>query len=181
MRYVMALLLFCATALAADPVDLRLPALSGGTQSLKQYRGKIVVLNFWATWCVPCREEMPLLIDLQKRYGDRVQVIAASADATETSAQVPDFVHKHKMPFPVWLAGGTGVMPSLGFPEALPATAFINGDGEIAGRVEGELDKRALNHRIEWMLGNHSGNEPPALENNLKRNKKDNSAPPPPF
>jgi thiol-disulfide isomerase/thioredoxin len=180
-KIVAILLLFGATALAAAPIDLEMRTLCGETQSLKQYRGRIVVLNFWATWCVPCREEMPLLVDLGKHYGDRIQVIAVSADAPETSAAVPAFVRKHKMPFPVWLAGGTGVLPTLGFTEALPATAFLNADGEIVGRIQGELDKPALNHRIEWMLGNRSGAEPPALENNLNKKKKPNSAPPPPF
>jgi thiol-disulfide isomerase/thioredoxin len=55
----------------AQPAELRLPDLSGTQQTVSQYRGRVVVLNFWATWCVPCREEMPLLVDIQNRYAGR--------------------------------------------------------------------------------------------------------------
>ena len=63
-----ALCLLTGVALASDGSMLSLPDLSGKWQRLEQYRGRVVVLNFWATWCIPCREEMPLMVDIQKRY-----------------------------------------------------------------------------------------------------------------
>src|SRR5438132_9126974 len=80
------------SARAADPApELDLWDLNGQMEKLTQYRGKIVILNFWATWCVPCQEELPLLAEERKRYGDRIVVIAASVDDATTVKKVRPF------------------------------------------------------------------------------------------
>jgi thiol-disulfide isomerase/thioredoxin len=77
---------------SAQAGELRLKNLQGDTQGLNDYAGKIVVLNFWATWCVPCREEMPLFVQLQNQYAQSgVQFIAASIDAPEDREKVEAF------------------------------------------------------------------------------------------
>jgi len=99
-------ILFCALLLAAtaapaqdsppaDIAQLSLKDLSGHPQSLDAHRGQIIVLNFWATWCVPCREEMPMLVKLQKDYAARgVTVIGPSADDEGTQKNIAPFLRK---------------------------------------------------------------------------------------
>lgn len=142
--------------------------MMGSTASLDQYRGKIVVLNFWATWCGPCAHEMPWLARVQKTYGERgVVVIGVSLDDSETQSKIPRFIKKKKVNFPVWVGGTTEDLELFGLGEALPATAFIDRDGRIVGRVLGMLRKRDLNHRVKWLLGEQQGSPPEPLVNNL--------------
>jgi thiol-disulfide isomerase/thioredoxin len=156
------------TARAADPApELGLWDLNGQTQRLAQYRGRIVILNFWATWCVPCQEELPLLAEERKRYGDRIVVIAASVDDATTVKKVRPFAKKEKLNFPVWIGATVDHMQQFRVGDAVPATAFLDSDGNIVGRVMGLLRKDDLEHRIEWLLGDRSGTAPPPLVNNL--------------
>lgn len=169
--------LFLATLGASAPVkaadSLAAPKLTlrdtrGSEQSLAQFRGRIVVLNFWATWCLPCREEMPLLTGAQKRFGDRIVVVAAALDDSETEKLVPEFIKKQKVKFPVWLGATPETLETFGLGKSLPATAFITPEGEITFRVLGQLRKRDLFPRLDWMLGNGDGKRPEPLVNNLK-------------
>ncbi len=169
-----------ATLLGAqNPARPEFQQLDGTSVNLDAYRGKIVVLNFWATWCVPCKEEMPLLVDLKKKYGDRINVIAVSVDETQTAMKIPDFARKYKMDFPIW-RGDTKLAESFGLGEAVPATAFIDENGKIVGRVLGMLDKHDLSHRVAWMLGDRSGKEPVELVNSINKSPKPSDSPPPP-
>lgn len=157
-----------ATALlllaAQETPELTLRDLQGDTRTLGDYRGKIVILNFWATWCVPCREEMPLLTSMQKRYAGRdVVVIGAAADEESTQQQIPPFVEKLKLTFPIWVGADTMQMQKLGLGTALPATAVIDRDGKIVGRVIGVLEKNDLRHRIDYLLGDRRGPAPAPL------------------
>src|SRR5689334_24526735 len=91
------MLLGGAGAYAAGPVpDLDLQDLNGGHHKLSDYKGKVVVLNFWATWCVPCASEMPLLNQVQKHYGDKIIVLAASIDDESDRNKLQPFLHEHK-------------------------------------------------------------------------------------
>lgn len=164
------LILSTVTCLSAQDVapEFFLPNLKGAQQNLRDYRGKIVVLNFWATWCVPCAEEMPMLVEIQKKYGESgVVVIGVSLDDSSTRAKVESFLHKKKVNFPAWMGGTTEDLKRLGLGEALPATAFLDREGRITGRVLGMLRKKDLKHRVEWLLGNRQGDAPKPLVNNL--------------
>ena len=161
---------FCAVAsvaLASDSSDrhaLSLPDLNANRQTLEQYRGRIVVLNFWATWCVPCREEMPLLVDLQKRYASRgVVVVGASADDESTQAQIEPFVEELGITFPIWIGANTADMERLGLGAVLPATAIIDKDGRIIFRLIGPLKRKALTQRIDYLLSDKQGKAPEPL------------------
>ncbi len=160
---------FAGVARGGDgPPDLSLRDLDGELRSLQSYRGKIVVLNFWATWCGPCTEEMPLLVKARKRYAGRgVEVIGVSLDEGSARNEVKKFVKRKKVNFPVWVGGTSEDLSRLGLGEALPATAFFDADGRIVGRVLGMLRKGDLRHRIEWMLGETQGEPPAPLVNNL--------------
>ena len=126
---------------------------SGEVRTVKQYEGKIVVLNFWATWCKPCLEEMPLLDSIQKRYGEKgVQVIAVSADQKETQSNIKPFLQKFNIDLPVWLGGTTEKMEELGLGHALPATVIMDRTGNVVGRIIGKATETDLNRYIDWLL-----------------------------
>ena len=171
MRFAQSLTAIVLLATPAFAQDLRptleLRDLSGAQHSLEEYRGKIVVLNFWATWCLPCKYEMPMLVDLQNRYPDRIVVIGASLDDKETQKRIPKFIARHKVQFPVWIGADTSTLTRFGLGNSLPATAFIDRDGSVVGRVLGELKKSDLLPRVEWMLGERAGPAPKALVKNL--------------
>jgi thiol-disulfide isomerase/thioredoxin len=160
----------------AHMAELSLPDLQGQQHSLTEYRGKVLVVNFWATWCGPCRHEMPLFSDAVKHYGaDHVQMVAISLDDETTRAKIPDFAEKQKMAFPI-LLGSTDAMQKLGLGEGVPATAFIDSDGHVVAKILGELSKSELKARLDFMLG-QSGKEPPAVINNLGKKKDDPMVP----
>jgi thiol-disulfide isomerase/thioredoxin len=131
---------------------------SGHTRTLEDYRGDVVVLNFWATWCQPCVKELPLLSRIQRDYAiDGVRVIGVSADEAARADQVMEFARKRKVNFPILLGATTTQMKSLGLGEALPATAVLNRDGEIVARFRGVIEKGDLEPLLERLL---KGEEP---------------------
>jgi peroxiredoxin len=154
MRYLIAVLLFLAVAAGQSQPKLSLKDGEGKTHALSDYRGKIVVLNFWATWCVPCKEEIPLFVEAHKRYSQRnVVVLAASLDDAKTKKYVPKFVHSYKMTFPILLDATVESMKQVGLGETVPSTLFLDADGNVAGKIEGQAHKKDLIAHIEKMLG----------------------------
>jgi peroxiredoxin len=132
---------------------LALPDLSGQEQTLASYKGKIVVLNFWATWCVPCRKEMPAFVQVQNEYAAwGVQVVAASADTAETQGQVVKFVREKKLSFPVWTGATTEHMLAFGLGAELPGTVVIDRDGKIVARFKGMVKEADLKKEIDAQL-----------------------------
>jgi thiol-disulfide isomerase/thioredoxin len=158
----------CPLAWAAESApNLKLKDLDGQSQNLKQYRGKITVLNYWATWCGPCQEEMPLFAQEEQAYRNRgVVFVGVSMDDPKDIAKVRAYVAKVNAQYPIWL-GTVDDLERFKLGPGIPATAFINADGEIVGRVLGEIHKPDLEHRIEWLLGNRQGEPPVPIENNL--------------
>jgi len=141
-------------------------------QKLSQYRGKIVVLNFWATWCENCKTELPMLVEEQQRYEHRgVVLVGASLDDATTVKNVTPFAKKEKLNFPIWIGATVDHLAQLGLGQAIPATAFFDQNGNLVGRVLGVLRKDDLEHRIEWLLGNKAGAAPEPLVNNLSPGK----------
>ena len=134
--------------------DFVLPDLQGRMLRLSSLRGRVVVLNFWATWCVPCRAEMPLFVEAEKQYASRgVAFVAVSLDDRESRPKIPDFIGEFKIGFPVWVGGSTMDLEDLKLGQALPATAFLDREGRIAARVLGEITKKELEERLEWLAG----------------------------
>lgn len=173
------LLTVCASAGSPDAAqtDVSFPDTQGQQHSLADYHGKVLVVNFWATWCGPCKHEMPLFGDAVKHYGnDHLQVVAVSLDDKTTQDKIPAFASKEKMSFPI-LLGDTEAMKKLGLGEALPSTLFIDGNGQIVARVLGEVSKSELQERLDYLLGK-TQKEPPALVNNVNKKKEDAPAVP---
>ena len=138
----------------SDPGSLSLSDFqTGEPRKLADLKGKIVVLNFWATWCRPCLEEMPLLVSLQERYREQgVQVIGASADLEETRPRIPEFVRRTGINFPIWVGATAEHMEALGLPGALPATVVLDEEGGVAGRIVGVLQEGEVERYLAWVL-----------------------------
>jgi thiol-disulfide isomerase/thioredoxin len=148
--------------------ELNLTDLDGRRVQLKDYRGRMVVLNLWATWCGPCKDELPLLVAAEKEYKARgVVFIGASLDESKTRRRVPDFAMQYQIGFPVWLGATADDLVRLDLGEAVPATAFIDQDGSIIARVSGKIREAELKERIEWLLGDRTGPAPQAMVKHL--------------
>jgi peroxiredoxin len=120
--------------------DFSMMDLDGKLRDIKEWDGKIVLLNFWATWCAPCMKEIPDLIELQNRYGQQgLQVIGIAVDNEEA---VREFTEKSGINYPVMASEMAGELSSLYGNQigGLPFTAVINRNGEITGTITGVLD-----------------------------------------
>ncbi len=132
---------------------LALKDLTGAEQSLAGFRGRVVVLNFWATWCVPCQKEMPDLSAIQNDYAPLgVQVIGAAGDLAADSAKVLKFIREFKVNFPVWLGAATTDMERFGLGSVLPATVIIDRDGKIVWREIGIIKPVELRKELDKLL-----------------------------
>ena len=142
-----------AAKLVNQQVDLTLKDLSGVEQSLSALKGRIVVLNFWATFCIPCRKEMPDLAAIQNEFAALgVQVIGASADDEQDRKKVIEFVKETKINFPIWMGASTEHMVRFGLGTALPGTVVIGRDGRVVKIISGVFDPAALRKEINALL-----------------------------
>ena len=138
-------------------VELSLKDLTGIDQRLNAYRGRIVVLNFWATWCIPCKQEMPDLTAIQNEYAAfGVQVVGASADQLANRAKVLEFIKQTKINFPVWVGATTDDMKRFGVGPGLPATVVIGRDGLVAALHYKVIQQAQLKKEIDKLLGANS-------------------------
>jgi cytochrome c biogenesis protein CcmG/thiol:disulfide interchange protein DsbE len=131
--------------------DLELPRLTGqGTASLADYRGQVVVLNFWASWCDPCRAESPLLQRWHERISKRDGVVLG-VDALDEVGHARAFIDEYDLTYPM-LRDGEGAMREpfglLGFPE----TFVIDRQGRIAAVQRGPVDDRFMRERVVPLL-----------------------------
>jgi thiol-disulfide isomerase/thioredoxin len=130
--------------------------LNDKTRSIKEWRGKVVLLNFWATWCGPCIKEIPELIKLQKTYGAQgLQVVGVAVDNKQAVSQ---FAAEHGMNYPLLIGGSDAIELSKRYGNkqgVLPFSAFINREGEIKLITQGAIkpEKAKL---ILAQLGIHS-------------------------
>lgn len=119
--------------------DFTLKDLKGVEVTLKKFREKVVLLNFWATWCSPCRIEIPSMVELYKRYKDKgLEIIGVNLDKLGKS-EVEKFSLEHKINFPV-LLNPSGDVASLYGVVVLPTTVFLDRNGKIKGRISGAVD-----------------------------------------
>jgi thiol-disulfide isomerase/thioredoxin len=131
---------------------------------LQEYRGKIVVLNFWAAWCKPCKKEMPVLLELQRQFEARgVQFVGACTDEAKDQEKAEAFLRTNAVSYPVWFGFSDKEMKSLGLGSAIPATAIFDREGKRVFRLIGEVKKKHLVERLEWLLGNQKGRSPREL------------------
>jgi thiol-disulfide isomerase/thioredoxin len=154
-----------ATALLA----VELPDAAGHVQRMDQWRGRVLVVNFWATWCVPCREEMPMMVDAAKTWTARgVTFIAFSLDDEKTKKDIPAFVAKYGITFPVWVGATADTLDRLRMGEGVPDTAFVDSAGVIRFRVLGEIRREELERRLAALTGASDAGHPEELVNHMK-------------
>ena len=150
-----ALLLLFAPVVAVSqdsrPPQLTLKDIRGRNIRLSHYRGKVVLINFWATWCPPCRAEMPDLIRLQREYRSRGLQVIGVTYPPQTLAEVRRFVRKLSVNYPVAL--GTKETMLLFTPsDTLPMTIVIGADGRIRDIIEGILLPEEFEQKIKPLL-----------------------------
>jgi len=132
--------------------DFELKSLDGKQVRLSDYRGRAVLLNFWATWCAPCKIEMPWFVDLQKQYAAQgLQVIGVAMDDSgeETIAK---FAQQMGVNYPV-LIGKEAVGDAYGGVEFLPTTFIIDRQGKVVDRVFGLVGRSEFEDDIKKALG----------------------------
>ena len=138
---------------AAPPFSLK--DLQGKPLSLASLRGKVVVVNFWATWCGPCLQELPVLDQFQQKRGkDGLVVVAIATDGPETAAQIAPLVRRRRLTMPVAHDRSGTVISALNPRAANPYTLFIDRQGRIAHRHEGYSpgDERVYETYIDALL-----------------------------
>jgi len=119
------------------PADFSLPSLNGESVALSSYKGSVVILNFWATWCPPCRAEMPSMETLYKRFQNQGLTILA-VDLGETAAAVRQFIKNNNYTFPVLLDLKSNVGSLYGV-RAIPASYIIDREGKIIASIMGSI------------------------------------------
>ena len=118
--------------------DFELDFLDGERRALSSYRGKVVFLNFWATWCPPCRQEMPSMQELYQRYSNAGLVVIA-VDLQESVETVRNFVNDFKLTFPVALDSNGRVAAMYGA-RSIPTTYIIDRNGMVLAGAIGARD-----------------------------------------
>ena len=133
--------------------DLGFLDLDGRTHRLEEWRGKLLLLNFWATWCTPCLKEIPLLVETQQQYGGRgLQIVGIAMDEAEP---VRRFKERLQMNYPIMVgqADIARAMDALGDElGAFPFSVLIAPDGRILGRISGDLSREEIKELLDRHL-----------------------------
>jgi len=131
--------------------DFSLEALNGKTTKLSDFRGKAVLLNFWATWCGPCKIEMPWFVDLQKEYGSQgLQIVGVAMDDA-SKEDIAKFAKDMGVNYPI-LIGKEAVGDEYGGVPALPESFLIARDGRIVDRIIGLRGKAEIEDAVKKAL-----------------------------
>jgi cytochrome c biogenesis protein CcmG/thiol:disulfide interchange protein DsbE len=131
--------------------DFSLKSTEGKTIKLSDYKGKIVIIDFWTTWCPPCKRGIPDLIDLQNKYKSKLVIIGISVDYEQTIAQVKPFVKNFGINYPVVYAD-YNVLMSYGGVASYPTTFIVNQDGYVVKGYVGLYPKYIYEEEIKELL-----------------------------
>jgi len=158
----MLLVLSSSPFLAARSVKkIRLRDLDGNKVRLSDYQGRIVVLNFWATWCGPCKEELPRLGQIAGQYADRnVVFLLASIDDQKKIPAVREYVSQHGVTLPVLTDASVEMLEQLAGVNIVPATLVIDDKGEIVRAINGEAREEDVKEAVDWLLSGKIGTAP---------------------
>ena len=142
---------------------LSLPDLDGQKRQLSQLKGQVVVVNFWATWCGPCKAEMPEFTKVHAEYKDRgVEFVGAANETKASRDKVREFVSRLQIRFPIWLEMSADHMEAFGLGDGLPGTVVVDQQGKVAARIRGVTDAAQLRELIDRLLLAASATAPAA-------------------
>ena len=127
-------------------VDFDFTDITGNKQKLSEYKGKWVIVNFWATWCPPCRHELPELSDYHLDHEDAV-VIGVNYEPGIKDEKLKKFIDLYLISYPITKVNDD-IIDKLGEPRGLPTSIIISPEGKIAKRVTGMVDARSLDKMI---------------------------------
>ena len=164
--------------------DFTLTSLDGRKVKLSDFRGKAVLLNFWATWCPPCKVEMPWFEDLQRQYGNAgLVVLGVAMDDTEP-AKIAKYANELGVNYPV-LLGTNQVSDDYGDVQYLPTTFYIGRDGTIVDKMTGLLDRKDVEEAVKKALSSTARpvdvrQKEARVDRKSSASKRDQTAPPSP-
>lgn len=162
--------LLMALALASAPLpakrvpDPAFKTLDGQTRKLSSLHGQIVVVNFWATWCGPCQEELPRLKQIAASYaGKPVSFVYISIDEPKNRSKIPAALARLHVDFDSWVGADTDTLGRFGLGDIVPGTLVLDEDGEPVARVMGEAREDDVRTAVDWLLGGKTGSAPATL------------------
>lgn len=138
----------------APDFELKVLDGPGTTMKLSSLRGKAVLINLWATWCEPCKAELPELVELQTKYGPQGFVILGVAQDDSDEKTIVGFAHKMGLNYPI--LQGTNKMNDLYPSEGLPLSIYVDRSGRVVYRAVGVVDKSMMEDAIKKALGQGS-------------------------
>ncbi len=140
-----------AVGQTAEAPDFALEDIRGRTVRLSDYRGKVVLINFWASWCAPCLTEMPELVRLQEEYGKKGLQIIGIAYPGDNRLRVQEIVNKLKVNYPI-LTGNKKITSLFEVADVLPLTIIIDRQGKVRDRILGILDRGEFEEKVKPLL-----------------------------
>ena len=160
----LALALVSTPLLAKHIPDPAFKTLDGQTRKISDLRGQIMVVNFWATWCGPCQEELPRLKQIAASYaGKPVSFVYISIDAPKDRAKIPNTLARLNVSFDSWVNADTDTLGRFGLGEIVPGTIVLDENGEPVARIMGEAREDDVRTPVVWLLGGKTGSAPAAL------------------
>ena len=134
--------------------NFRLKDLKGKTRSLKEFKGKVVVVSFWATWCKPCIRELSFLKKVKAKHPDRLEILAVATDGPNTASRIRPVSIQKRLTMPVLLDADGSVMASMNSRGILPQSNYIDTRGNLAYSHEGFVagDEVVISNVIEALL-----------------------------
>ena len=141
----------CQTG-SRSKLDFTLKDPDGKDVRLSQYKGKVVLVNFWATWCGPCRVEIPEFVEVYSEYKDRgFEILGVLAQDTPSKEQLAAFAAEHKMDYPV-LFSSEPLESAFGELVGLPTSFLLGRDGTVCAKQLGPASKEDLKRSVEALL-----------------------------
>ena len=128
--------------------DFALQDLEGNIVKLSDYKGKVVFVNFWATWCPPCRAEIPYFVELVDEYKDDFIVLGITVDNQRDLPKVPSFAESYKINYPILVANNETVAAYGGISN-IPTTFVVDPEGLVVGRIVGSRPKEQFEQIIK--------------------------------
>ena len=137
--------------LSGGAPDFTLPAVDGSMVSMSDYRGKVILVDFWATWCPPCQEMIPVLSKLHKKYSDKGLVILGVSLDRDGLEALGTYVHENMIPYKV-VMGDTRIGNAFGGVSSIPTLYIVDRDGRLVRKLTGYHSYGQLEEQVKKYL-----------------------------